>query len=69
LWDTGSDHLTLWETNEKKTVEAINLLLVVIYRESIAGTKHQQLRDVIGPTITPSRRSAIQTNLKVHLLA
>ena len=67
LWDTQSERLSLWETNEKRTIEAINLLLVVFFGPMIAGTQQQSLREVVGYSITPAKRATINKYFKVNL--
>lgn len=69
LWDTTKSNLTRWATNEQKTIETINLLLVAFYREMISGVMHPQLRDVVGYSIVPSKRGDIKATFNVILSA
>ena len=67
LWDTDPSRLKNWEDNERRTIEAANLLLIALFGSNIVGTKNPGLREVVGNTLSASKRAAVKTHFKVIL--
>lgn len=67
LWYVDSKRLQDWENNERRTIETANLLLVALFKNSVIGTKNPGLRDIVGNTLSVSKRAAVKTYFKVNV--
>jgi hypothetical protein len=67
LWTASLRSLGKWRTRERATIQAINLLLVAMFRECLQGTQHPQLRKAISFAISESKHAAVKAAYGVNL--
>lgn len=49
-----------WRTREVRTLSAINLVLLWVFREHLTGTQLPNLRRTIGHVLSPAQRAAVR---------
>jgi hypothetical protein len=67
LWKTDNKHESIWSTHERNTLQGINLLLLVLFREHLQGTKAGPLRQSLAFVIPKSKDSEIKKELRVTI--
>lgn len=67
LWKTDNKHESIWETHEKKTLQGLNLLLLVLFREHLQGANLAALRESLGFVIPENKDLDIKSALKVRI--
>jgi hypothetical protein len=68
LWKTDKKHEGRWETHEKRTLEGLNLLLLVLFRERLTGTALKPVRQGLGFVIPAKKDASIRAKLGVTVL-
>lgn len=67
LWSDSPAKLSQWASREKKVLEGLSCLLVCLFSEKLLGTSLPQVRQMLRYVISPARRAAIKTELKISI--
>jgi hypothetical protein len=67
LWSSSKNQLGMWQSRERSVLIGINLLLLSLFRESLAGSAAAGLRAAIAITIPAAKFPSIKTHYKVVL--
>ena len=67
LWKTDDVHESRWESHEKKTVQGLNLLMLVLFKEHLQGANLSSVRESIGLVIPKGKDAEIKGNLGVTI--
>lgn len=67
LWTDDKAREGVWESHEKKTLQGLNLLMLVMFSESLRGTSLSSIRQTLGFVIPRSKDQEIKDNLKVTI--
>ncbi len=68
LWDGAKKRLSMWETRERTTLSAVNLLLLAVFREHLSGAKLRSVRSAVGLAVPQSKHGDVRSELRVSLL-
>jgi hypothetical protein len=69
LWAGDTIAVSQWATRERLLIQSLNLLLLSLFREHLAGAKLLGLRQVVGAVIPKNRHPEIKTALGITLIA
>lgn len=67
LWKMDEKYLSIWATHEKKTIAAVNMLLLALFHEQLEGTKFGSLRESLSLVIPAAKDADIKTTFKVTI--
>jgi hypothetical protein len=67
LWKMDEKFLSIWSSHEKKTISAINLLLLAMFHEQLEGAKASALREALAFAISSKKDAEIKSILKVSI--
>ncbi|MET4608524.1 hypothetical protein ABIB90_008030 [Bradyrhizobium sp. JR4.1] len=67
LWSVDPIKASMWSTREKRTVEGISLLMASIHSQHLQGTKLTPLREILGLSISASKRTALRQSAGVNI--
>ncbi len=68
LWKTDPQHAGIWESHEKRTLQGLNLLLLAIFRDELAGTAHRPVRQALGFVIPKTKDARIKIKMDVVIV-
>ena len=68
LWSPEKTRIGSWRTRESLVLQGLNLLMMVLFRDSLTGSKLVGLRRAISLAIPPSMYAVIKRDLKITLL-
>lgn len=68
IWSPRRDKLGAWKTRLSKTIESINLLLVMRFIEELKGTRNRELRSSISLTIVKKDQQSLKIEYGITLL-
>lgn len=68
IWDTDPIAFKKWLSRERATLRGINLLLLCLFRERLAGAALRDLRSVLGPIVGANVFPEIHNVLGVRLI-
>src|SRR5260221_8110486 len=69
LWTASLQSLGKWRTRERIALQAINLLLITMFREQLHGTQRPQLRKAVSFAVSPSKHPIVKSVLGASLTA
>lgn len=67
LWVRDVPAVRQWSTRERQVILAFNTLLLHMFSDSLLGTKHRPLRQILALVVPPGRHADIRTRLKVNI--
>jgi hypothetical protein len=67
LWNAEPAKLGAWATRESKTLTAINVFLLALFREHLSGTKKTPVRQAVGAIFSKAKSEELRRHLKVTL--
>jgi hypothetical protein len=69
LWSIDPIKAAMWAAREKKTIEAICLIMISLHKELLQGTALTPLRNVLHFSIGAAKRAKLKAKLRVHISA
>ena len=67
LWNSEISRAAMWATRERKTLEAICLLIVALNTTSLQGSSQIPLREVLAYCITSAKRKELREKIHVNI--
>lgn len=67
LWNSSAAKLSQWQTREKRTILAINLVLLTLFRTKLKGSANPQLRRSLAFSIPANKDAKIKEHLDVTI--
>jgi len=67
LWTDSTISLGKWRTRERLVLQALNLLMMTMFREHLQGTQRPQLRFAISFAVPPNKFAALKSKLGIAL--
>lgn len=68
LWNSDSKSKGAWSTRERRTLAAINLLLLTVFRDYVNGAKLSNLRKAVSLAVPLSIHGRIRSKLNIRLM-
>jgi hypothetical protein len=67
LWSTDAARASMWNTRERKVIEAASLLLLCFHRKQFEGTGMTPQRNVLYFCLSTASRQRLRTALKINI--
>jgi hypothetical protein len=67
LWSSDKASLGAWNTRERHTIMALNLLLLTMFRSHLDGAKLPLLRKSVSLALPTAKHPAVKDHLKIVL--
>lgn len=67
LWLVDEEHESKWSSYERRTLQAVNLILLTFFREQLTGAALPQLRETISFVVPPAKDEEIFRTLGVRI--